>query len=46
MWNLMDRLVETALRQYVYDVYDMSDDMRDAVWQRLQTWMPKLGTRT
>lgn len=38
--------VETALRQYVYDVYDMSDDMRDAVWQRLQTWMPKLGTRT
>lgn len=37
--------VETALRQYVYEVSDMSEDMRDRVWQKLQTWMPKLGNK-
>lgn len=38
--------VETALHEYVYEVYDMSDDMKDAVWQKLQTWMPNLGAKT
>lgn len=37
--------VDDALHQYVHGVYNMSDDLRDSVWQKLQTWMPNLGAK-
>ena len=36
--------VDEALHKYVHEVVDMSDELREAVWMKLQKLMPQLGT--
>lgn len=35
--------IDQAFRKYVYEVVDMSDEMRDAVWMKAQKLIPQLG---
>lgn len=37
--------IESALHTYVYEICDLKQDLRDSVWQKFQTWMPKLGAK-